>query len=217
MEELMNDLAELEALESQVKRQRAKNILSVEIKKLQSEISKLQQQVEAPPTDSTAASAPAKRYQVKLNNYAWDQSSKFVKFYVTLNKVQSLPPENIMCNFTSKSLELQVKDLENRDYIFVVNNLLMAINPEESNWKVKSDMILINAAKVEQKTWDFVTETEKRTSEAKKLPNLDPAEKADPSEGLMSLMKNMYDQGDDEMKRTIAKAWHESRTKGPSF
>lgn len=97
-------------------------------------------------------------------------------------------------------------------------------------------MILINAAKVEQKTWDFVTETEKRASESKKLPSLDPNDKADPSEGLMSLMKNMqvmlhnnkkainyiyllfrYDQGDDEMKRTIAKAWHESRTKGPSY
>ena len=36
----------------------------------------------------------------------------------------------------------------------------------------------------------------------------------DPNAGLMDMMKQMYDDGDDEMKRTIAKAWTESREKG---
>ena len=35
----------------------------------------------------------------------------------------------------------------------------------------------------------------------------------DPGVGLMKLMKQMYNDGDDEMKRTIAKAWHESQEK----
>ena len=35
----------------------------------------------------------------------------------------------------------------------------------------------------------------------------------DPGAGLMKLMKQMYNDGDDEMKRTIAKAWHESQEK----
>ena len=35
----------------------------------------------------------------------------------------------------------------------------------------------------------------------------------DPSAGLMKLMKQMYDEGDDEMKRNITKAWHESQEK----
>jgi calcyclin binding protein len=30
----------------------------------------------------------------------------------------------------------------------------------------------------------------------------------------MDLMKNMYETGDDEMKRTIAKAWSEGQKKG---
>ena len=38
-------------------------------------------------------------------------------------------------------------------------------------------------------------------------------ENADPQAGLMDLMKKMYDDGDDEMKRTIAKAWTESQDK----
>ena len=29
----------------------------------------------------------------------------------------------------------------------------------------------------------------------------------------MDLMKKMYDEGDDEMKRTIAKSWHEASLK----
>lgn len=36
---------------------------------------------------------------------------------------------------------------------------------------------------------------------------------ADPSANLMTMMKQMYEDGDDDMKRTIAKAWTESRDK----
>jgi hypothetical protein len=43
------------------------------------------------------------------------------------------------------------------------------------------------------------------------LPKMD--DKKDPNDSLMDLMKNMYETGDDEMKRTIAKAWTESREK----
>ena len=35
----------------------------------------------------------------------------------------------------------------------------------------------------------------------------------DPSEGLMGMLKQMYDDGDDNMKQTLAKAWTESREK----
>ena len=44
-------------------------------------------------------------------------------------------------------------------------------------------------------------------SEEKKTEN------DDPSASIMNLMKKMYDEGDDDMKRTIAKAWTESREK----
>lgn len=44
-----------------------------------------------------------------------------------------------------------------------------------------------------------------------RTPKVD--EKKDPNEGLMDLLKQMYDDGDDEMKRTIAKSFSESRNK----
>ena len=40
-------------------------------------------------------------------------------------------------------------------------------------------------------------------------------ESKDPNESLMDMLKNMYEGGDDEMKRTIAKAWTQSRDKNP--
>lgn len=40
-----------------------------------------------------------------------------------------------------------------------------------------------------------------------------PGKSDDPERGIMDLMRKMYDEGDDEMKRTIKKAWHESQDK----
>lgn len=69
---------------------------------------------------------------------AWDQTSKFVKFYVTLAKVHTLPTENVHCSFTHRSLELNVINLDNKDYVFTINNLLQPIDIEKSSWKIKT-------------------------------------------------------------------------------
>lgn len=39
---------------------------------------------------------------------------------------------------------------------------------------------------------------------------------ADPNVGLMNMLQKMYDEGDDEMKRSITKAMYESRNKSGS-
>lgn len=83
-----------------------------------------------------------------------------------------------------------MKDLENKDYVFTITNLLNNIDPEQSNWKIKSDMVIINASKVKQDHWDYVTELEKKVNDAKNA-KFKPNDNMDPSEGLMSIMKNM--------------------------
>jgi calcyclin binding protein len=42
-----------------------------------------------------------------------------------------------------------------------------------------------------------------------RVPKLDHNE--DPSAGLMDMMRQIYEDGDDDMKRTIAKTWTETR------
>lgn len=57
--------------------------------------------------------------------------------------------------------------------------------------------------------------TEKRLKDQKKKVLDEDKEEAgaDPMGGLMNIMKKMYDSGDSEMKRTIAKAWTEGQDK----
>ena len=42
-------------------------------------------------------------------------------------------------------------------------------------------------------------------------PSPTGVDKEDPMSSVMGMMKDMYENGDDEMKRTIAKSWTESR------
>ena len=60
-----------------------------------------------------------------------------------------------------------------------------------------------------------MTATEKRLADLKASSMTDGIESTndDPSSGLMNIMKKMYDTGDPEMKRMIAKAWTEGQEK----
>ncbi|ELW62467.1 Calcyclin-binding protein [Tupaia chinensis] len=76
---------------------------------------------------------------------------------------------------------------------------------------VKTDTVLILCRKKTENTrWDYLTQVEKECKEKEK-PSYDT--ETDPSEGLMNVLKKIYEDGDDDMKRTINKAWVESREK----
>lgn len=68
----------------------------------------------------------------------WDQSDKYVKVFVTLKNVHNIPKEQVYCKLTDKSMELHVDNLENKDYLLVINKLLHTINVGESHWKQKT-------------------------------------------------------------------------------
>lgn len=59
-----------------------------------------------------------------------------------------------------------------------------------------------------------MTSTEKQVKELKENAFKDDSTDAsDPSAGLMNMMKKLYETGDPEMKRMIAKTWQESNDK----
>jgi calcyclin binding protein len=63
-------------------------------------------------------------------------------------------------------------------------------------------MIVLMLRKTTSESWGFLTEKEanlKKKDDFKPDLNTD----ADPQDGLMKLMKKMYDDGDDEMKVSI--------------
>lgn len=206
----------MNALLKQANRQKSKDLIGIEIRKLNTELSRISENSgtnETKVTPTPLKTGP-KVYEVKLNNYAWDQTDKFVKLYVTLKNVQTLPSESVICNFTDRSMDLRVYGLENRNYHLPIINLCEEIDPEASSFKIKNDIVAIFLAKKSPGNWSCVTGVEKRIKEAKApLLNPDPEETSDPHSSLMGMMKKMYQEGDDDMKKTIAKAWCDSQDK----
>ena len=153
-------MAELKSLESQATRKRVQDLLSIEIRKIATEVTLLKDaekdndksatvsnQSENSPTKSTGAitkTSEQKRYLIELTNYAWDQSDKYVKLFITLNNAQNIKdPKDVTTDFSNNSIVLNVKDLNQHDYTFKMKNLLNSINVEKSYHKVKTDLIAI--------------------------------------------------------------------------
>uniref|UniRef100_A0A8B9WMM0 Calcyclin-binding protein n=1 Tax=Bos mutus grunniens TaxID=30521 RepID=A0A8B9WMM0_BOSMU len=234
LEELQKDLEEVKVLLEKATRKRVRDALTAEKSKIETEMKNKMQQKSQRKAELTENEKPAAvvapittGYTVKISNYGkgieeariafvellrevgWDQSDKFVKIYITLPGVHQVPAESVQVNFTERSFDLLVKNLNGKSYSMIVNNLLKPISVEGSSKKVKTDTVLILCRKKAENTrWDYLTQVEKECKEKEK-PSYDT--ETDPSEGLMNVLKKIYEDGDDDMKRTINKAWVESR------
>lgn len=210
VQELKDTRDEIQSLLSTATRPRVKKLLQDELVLVEREIKSEEKLTEHP--NEAEKKPTVKKLQValiKITSYAWDQSSKFVKIYITLPEVETLPEGNVSSKFTSSSLELKVLGLKGKNYQFQMVNLLHPIVPESSSVKVKTGKLSILLNKSKEENWSCLTVAENKNT--KQQPKLD--DNKDPGEGIMDLMRKMYDEGDDEMKRTIAKAWTESREK----
>ncbi|KAJ8789189.1 hypothetical protein J1605_004930 [Eschrichtius robustus] len=230
--QLQKDLEEVKVLLEKATRKRVRDALTAEKSKIETEIKNKMQQKSQRKAELLENEKPAAvvapittGYTVKISNYGWDQSDKFVKIYITLTGVHQVAAENVQVHFTErlsliiwdgqvhilKSFDLLVKNLNGKSYSMIVNNLLKPISVEGSSKKIKTDTVLILCRKKAENTrWDYLTQVEKECKEKEK-PSYDT--ETDPSEGLMNVLKKIYEDGDDDMKRTINKAWVESREK----
>lgn len=199
-------------------RQRVKDIISIELRKIETEVIKLKDDIKTtvPSLTANTSNLTPKRYVVELQSYAWDQSDKYVKIFITFEDTDT-PLENEMVNveFTEKSLKLKITNFLSKDHSLIINNLLEEIDVGKSHWKVKKDMITIFMKKVnENHKWNYITSTEKRLKDSKSkemADNMSLGDQADPGAGLMNVLKKMYDSGDSETKRMINKAWQEGQ------
>lgn len=80
----------------------------------------------------------------------------------------------------------------------IVNNFLKFIFVESSLKKVKIDIVIILCRKkVENIRWDYLIQVEKECKEKEKFFY---DMEVDFSEGLMNVLKKIYEDGDDDMK-----------------
>lgn len=224
IDNLILDLEELRRLAEGAQRTRVQQILSIDIRKLETDLlhqrnllAAKDQEQSSGETSKPPAPVPGdvKRYRIELKEYAWDQSDKFIKIFVTVNEVQQVPEESVNVEFTANSFNVMVSNLNNKDYVFTVNHLLNEIDPAKSYRKVKSDMVAIYLAKAKPTKWAHLTVTAKRLQDMKdeRMSKSTKDTETDPSAGLMKMMQQLYDGGDPETKRMINKAWHESQNK----
>jgi calcyclin binding protein len=74
-----------------------------------------------------------------IETYGWDQSDKFIKVYITsLNDISKIDPNNVTCDFTDKSFDLIIRNLNSINYTLSIVSLFKNINPKESSFKVSS-------------------------------------------------------------------------------
>eukprot|EP00047_Mylnosiga_fluctuans_P006602 m.247932 g.247932 ORF g.247932 m.247932 type:complete len:237 (-) comp15573_c0_seq1:76-786(-) len=162
----------------------------------------------APPRPAPSATPvpPAKSVHVQhITQYGWDQTATAVKIYITLAGVEDATVET---SFTEKSITATIRGVGGCDRAF---SLSLAEKISSCAYKTRNGRLVLTLAKAQPGSWAHLTAAEKKKAD-KDLDKV--AAKGDPGDGLMSMMKKLYDDGDDEMKRTIAKAWTESREKG---
>lgn len=143
-----------------------------------------------------------------ITAFGWEQDDKEVKVRITsgLDGVGKLPKESVEVGFADRSFDLKVKDLNGTNYRLKITPLNKEINTKDSRFQVKTNSITITLAKKEKGHWDDVKE---------KAAMFKPKEKGkeeDPQASLMNMMKDMYDNGDDDMKRMIAQSWAKAQS-----
>eukprot|EP00051_Salpingoeca_urceolata_P000056 m.32604 g.32604 ORF g.32604 m.32604 type:complete len:268 (-) comp10075_c0_seq1:16-819(-) len=157
---------------------------------------------------ATAKATPVVRYE-QMKRYAWDQTAKNVKIYASsLDGVESLDAEAITTEFQPQSVKLKIHGLKGKNLVLYIE-LADKIRPGNCSHKVRAGRVVLVLRKAEDKQWEHLT---KADAAKIKVPKFEEGE--DPTQGLMGMMKNMYEEGDEDTRKLIGKAMAEGRAKG---
>lgn len=164
-----------------------------------------------PMATSAVSAVPDNLNYQTISTFSWDQTETEVKVLIPCEGVSK---DMVTANFTAKGFEIKVAGLNGKNYRCAANPLHKAVLPAECSFMVpksqKRVVVKLKKAKSSdyaERTWDNLT----AKSSAIPTPKSSAGADADPSAGIMDLMKNLYEDGDDVMKQTIAKAWTQSR------
>ncbi|KAI4835087.1 calcyclin binding protein [Plasmodium brasilianum] len=149
-----------------------------------------------------------------VQSFAWNQEGNKVTVFLTVKNVQNIEKGKIFTEFNERSFEIKMHDVDKKNYRFCIKKLHEKIVPSKCSIKVRKDAIHVYLIKHDNKYWDNLHFKESPMSKIR-APKMD--EQAEPSTMLMNMMKQLYQEGDSDMKRTIAKAWCEANEKKSDF
>ena len=233
IEMYQKDIEELEklievALRPNIKRQLTEyknnlsNLMNEEKKKIEADKKKKEEESKKEKKETTTDKKESEIDASKLNatfttvsKYAFDTSNnKFIKLYLTdgFDGIKSFSSSNIKSKFTKNSFDVCILGWKGKNYRFSCFNLSKEINPSDSYVKQTNSGLIVYLAKANSS--DFWDSLEKKkglfgNKDDDGMPALD--KNKDPNQSLMEMMRDMYQNGDPEMKRMIAEAWTKSR------
>jgi len=159
------------------------------------------------PVDIPAATGPWSEittFALDLGGYG----KSTVTVDIRMKGVETLPTENITCAFTESSFDLKVVGHEGRNHRMVKSPLDKDVIPSSCNMRVKKNHIIITLEKVKGEhgydSWpDLCAKGGRRKPPPKKGDN--------PQDSIMGMMKDLYDDGDDNMKKMIGEAMYKAQ------
>ncbi|EKX38768.1 hypothetical protein GUITHDRAFT_115097 [Guillardia theta CCMP2712] len=170
--------------------------------------------------------AAAQEFRWKsIDKISWDQDGeRNVNIYITLDGVGTVQKDDLKVRIGAQSLDVKIRskrlhdlprtflliihtmftlDLNGSNYLYELSDLYRAIATEESFWRVKKDMIQL---KLQKKVDEFWPSLKSNTMEANMLQGIKDKKRQTDDE-ILQVMRCMYEEGDDSIKQTIAKAW----------
>jgi calcyclin binding protein len=146
---------------------------------------------------------------IPIEDYSWDQgdyNSSTVTVYAELDGVGAIK-DHVQVSFTPQGFDMCVSDLDGKNYRLLKDNLEKDIVPQESTFVVKKNKVILKLKKVKgeysYEHWSSLTAKKKREESS--------GAKKDPMGGIMDMMKNLYEDGDDNMKKVIGEAMLKSQ------
>ncbi|KAH0791624.1 calcyclin-binding protein [Histomonas meleagridis] len=216
MEATKADLTELKRILSNGSTPYVESLLKEEIAKLEKKFAdvKEEESSSAPkPIPTTSTHAPKKSYET-ISSYAFSDSNE--KATIIIRNIRGLEQAEVIFEPSERQCVIYVirEKMNMSDLKLTISPLYKKIIPADSKYTKRNETLTISLAKKKKTSWmklkKSATDMKKPKAHAK-----DDKVKEDPNAALMDMMKKMYDEGDDEMKRTISKAMWEAQHKKP--
>ncbi|OMJ79139.1 hypothetical protein SteCoe_20886 [Stentor coeruleus] len=145
-----------------------------------------------------------------LDRFSWEQTENEVKIYVTsLEGLKSHPKENIHLHTTKDSVTVSIKNFQNSNYRLKFPKLTNDITSGKITQK--SNGFSVTLIKKDKARWDSLVP--KKIVPVKEQDEEEKGDTKDAGDSLMKMMKELYETGDDDMKKTIAEAWSKAKNK----
>lgn len=183
----------------------------------------------APPAPATSSSSKKYHPFPTIQFDAGKYNSPVVTIYLPLPNIGHHDPSKISCTFTSSSIDIIVSDytptptttLSNNaagnttttntvSYRLLNNNLEKDIDVSTTKYSIKSNKIIVKLGKVKGEYGSYDTWTQLSSKKDKKSSS-STKDASNPAAGIMDLMKDMYDEGDDNMKKMIGETMYKQR------